>query len=181
MTTGLHGLTALQASRPLKLLFLCTHNRCRSILAEAVGNHIGGGLLKVASAGSEPAGAVHPMTLWYLQEHGIPTDGLRAKALDALGDFTPDIVITVCDQAAREACPLWLGKTPKVHWGLSDPSALVGDEAVTRKAFGDTILLLRSRLGWLRQALEQGLTHESLMLLVRTLAHTAPADTTKAA
>ena len=130
----------------MKLLFVCTHNRCRSILAEAIARHLGGNRLDVASAGSSPAGAVHPLTLRYLAEHGIATDGLVSKSWDDVPGQAPDVVVTVCDRAAGEACPLWLGKAEKVHWGLADPSAVSGDEAVVRDAFNTTIATLASRI-----------------------------------
>ncbi|HEY0962715.1 MAG TPA: arsenate reductase ArsC [Pseudomonadales bacterium] len=180
MSPRANHLATLQPDIPVKVLFLCTHNRCRSIIAEAIGRQIGGGLLTVASAGSEPAGAVHPMALWYLQQHGIATDGLASKSIDSLA-FDPDIVITLCDHAALETCPLWLDRTPRVHWGIADPSALVGDDTICRKAFDDTILLLHARIAWLCEAIDQGLDHASLLLLIRTLAHITPSGSTKAA
>lgn len=106
----------------LKLLFLCTHNACRSILAESIARSLGEGLWEVASAGSHPAGEVHPATLAALGEHHLPTQSLASKSWDDLVDYQPDIVITVCDQAAGESCPIWFGKAVKGHWGLPDPS-----------------------------------------------------------
>src|SRR5690606_32832369 len=127
---------------PLKLLFICTHNRCRSILAEAIGRHVGGDLLQVASAGSEPAGKVHPLTLEALARHGITDSGLHSKSWDALSGYQPDFVITVCDRAAAEACPLWLGLATRVHWGLQDPSALTDDTGACQAAFDHCIRIL---------------------------------------
>jgi arsenate reductase len=160
------------AKAPLKLLFICTHNRCRSILAEAIAREVGGELIEAASAGSEPAGAIHPLTLKHLQRHDIPAEGLRSKALDELDAFTPDFVITVCDKAAAEPCPLWLGKNRPLHWGLSDPSALNADEAASQEAFDQTIVTLLSRLRWLRAGLEQGLNYQGLAMLISALAET---------
>lgn len=131
----------------MKLLFVCTHNRCRSILAEAIARHLGGGRIDVASAGSSPAGEVHPLTLKHLARHGIPTRGLASKSWDEAPGPAPDVVVTVCDRAAGEACPLWLGNAEKVHWGLADPSAVTGDEAVQREAFDAIITTLQARLG----------------------------------
>lgn len=106
----------------LKLLFLCTHNACRSILAESIARSLGEDLWEVASAGSHPAGEVHPATLAALSEHDLPTQALASKSWNDLTDYQPDIVITVCDQAAGESCPIWFGKAVKGHWGLPDPS-----------------------------------------------------------
>lgn len=122
-----------------RLLFVCTHNRCRSILCEAIFRARGGERLAVHSAGSQPEGQVHPLSLRYLEEAGIETDGLSSKSWDDMGDFEPDMVLTVCDSAAGEACPLWLGSSLKLHWGLADPSSVEGDDAAKAEAFRDTI------------------------------------------
>src|SRR5690606_10863263 len=106
----------------MKLLFLCTHNACRSILAEVIARKLGGSRLQVASAGSAPAGRIHPLTLEFLSSAGYSTENLHSQSLDEFRDFNPDAVITVCDRAAGETCPLWLGDTLKIHWGLPDPS-----------------------------------------------------------
>ncbi len=92
--------------KPLRILFICTHNRCRSILAEAVANHYGAGLIQAQSAGSSPAGHIHPATLRALERHDIATTGLHSKSWADFEDAEIDLVITVCDQAAREKCPL---------------------------------------------------------------------------
>ena len=113
----------------MKLLFICTHNRCRSILCEAIVNQRGGGALRAASAGSAPAGAVHPLTLRYLSERGYDIAGLSGQSWNELEDFKPDGVITVCDSAAGEVCPLWMSDISKEHWGLSDPSKVEGERA----------------------------------------------------
>ena len=106
------------------ILFLCTHNRCRSILCEAVANARGGGVLRASSAGSAPEGEVHPMTLKYLGVRGYPTAGLESKNWDRFRDDLPDLIVTVCDSAAAEPCPVWLGRTETIHWSLKDPSKL---------------------------------------------------------
>ena len=123
----------------MKILYICTHNRCRSILSEAITNHYGQDRLDARSAGSQPSGEVHPLSLKYLAEQGIPTEGLSSKSWDNLGGWTPDVVVTVCDSAAGEACPIWLGDTLKVHWGLSDPSKLDGSDEEKGEAFRETI------------------------------------------
>lgn len=130
----------------MKVLFLCTHNRCRSILAEAIVNHLAAGILIARSAGSAPASEVHPLTLKYLTQHGYPTAGLHSKSWHELGDFEPDLVITVCDQAAQEACPLWLGPVTKAHIGLRDPSALTENRELAFKQCIHSIEQLCQRL-----------------------------------
>ena len=119
----------------MKILYICTHNRCRSILSEAITNHLAKGQLQAFSAGSQPAGKVHPLSLKYLAEKGIPTKGLKSQSWDDFGSENPDIVVTVCDSAAAEACPVWFGDTVKIHWGLTDPSKLQGSEQEIRDAF----------------------------------------------
>ena len=98
----------------MKVLYICTHNRCRSILSEAITNHFSEGKIMAKSAGSQPVGEVHPLSIKYLQEAGIATDGLRSQSWDEFEAFAPDLVVTVCDSAAGEACPLWFGKSLKV-------------------------------------------------------------------
>lgn len=112
----------------IRLLFVCTHNRCRSILCEAIARHRGGGRIAAWSAGSQPADAVHPDTLRHLAARGIDTTGLRSQSWDEFADLDPDAVITVCDSAAGEACPLWMGSAVRVHWGLPDPSRVAGPD-----------------------------------------------------
>ena len=119
----------------MKILYICTHNRCRSILSEAITNHLSDGSLQAFSAGSQPAGEVHPLSLKYLAEKGISIEGLQSQSWDDFEGDQPDIVVTVCDNAANEACPVWFGNTVKVHWGLPDPSKLEGSDAAVRRAF----------------------------------------------
>jgi arsenate reductase len=136
----------------MQLLFICTHNRCRSILAEAIANHLGDGKIQAFSAGSAPAGVVHPLTLQYLTKAGIPTEGLNSKSLSTLTHLKPDLVITLCDEAAAEPCPVWLGASKRLHWGLADPSKTLADEALTEQAFNDCIALLKARINGLLAA-----------------------------
>jgi len=128
------------------VLFVCTHNRCRSILCEALTNHLAGGRLRARSAGSQPYGSVHPATLAALEARGISTDGLESQSWDAFAGLAPDAVITVCDSAAGEQCPLWMGRAPKVHWGLPDPSKVEGTEAERAAAFDTVIATIEGRL-----------------------------------
>ena len=136
----------------MKLLFVCTHNRCRSILCEAITSQRGAGLLEAASAGSAPVDAVHPLTLRYLEERGYQTAGLRSQSWHELEAFDPDQVVTVCDSAAGEACPLWMGEVDKIHWGLPDPSRVEGDEEAVRSAFVAVIDRIENKVDeWLRE------------------------------
>ncbi|MEM1143896.1 MAG: arsenate reductase ArsC [Pseudomonadota bacterium] len=130
----------------LKLLFICTHNRCRSILCEALARHLGGNRIDAYSAGSQPSGLVHPDTLRHLQRHGIDTSGLRSESWDVYANLAPDAVVTVCDSAAGEQCPLWLGQSAKVHWGLPDPSRIEGDDSAREDAFDAVIKTIERRL-----------------------------------
>ena len=141
----------------MKLLFICTHNRCRSILCEAIANQRAEGVLCAASAGSAPVEAVHPLTLRYLEERGYQTSGLQSQSWQDLEGFEPDRVITVCDTAAGEACPLWMGDVQKVHWGLPDPSRTEGSDEVIRAAFMALIDRIESRVDeWAREATDRG-------------------------
>jgi arsenate reductase len=137
--------------RPLNVLFLCTHNSARSILAEATLNHIGKGRFQAFSAGSSPREnqQPNPLALQVLQNAGIPTDGLHSKSWDEFGKpDSPqmDLVITVCDNAAGEVCPYWPGQPATAHWGYADPSEAKGDEANKREAFRRTLIEIRRRL-----------------------------------
>lgn len=132
--------------KPLKTLYICTHNRCRSILSEAITNHLGNGRIVAKSAGSQPSGEVHPLSIFYLEEQGIATDGLQSQSWDEFEDFAPDLVITVCDSAAGESCPLWFGKSLKMHWGLADPSKLQGSDEEKADAFRNTIKEIEQRV-----------------------------------
>ena len=130
----------------MKLLFVCTHNACRSILGEVIASQLGGSRIEAASAGSNPAGRVHPLTLQYLNERGYRIDGLSSKGFDDVQSFNPDVVITVCDRAANESCPLWLGTAVKGHWGLPDPSHCEGTEQERTAAFDAVATKLNSRI-----------------------------------
>ncbi len=130
----------------MKILYICTHNRCRSILSEAITNSIAGDVINAKSAGSQPAGIVHPLSLKYLAQTRYSTDGLQSQSWDNFEDFHPDVVVTVCDSAAGESCPLYFGNSLKVHWGLTDPSKLQGSETQIADAFKATIEQIRKRV-----------------------------------
>ncbi|MFN2424908.1 MAG: arsenate reductase ArsC [Candidatus Binatia bacterium] len=155
-----------------RILFLCTGNSARSILAEAVLNRLGDGQFEAHSAGSAPKGAVHPDAVDLLESRGYPTGGLRSKSWDEFaGPGAPplDFVITLCDSAAAEACPLWLGKATRVHWGLPDPAA-EGSTQVRRAAFADTLQELTRRLHVLSSLPPEKLGHESIRRCLEELA-----------
>lgn len=131
------------------VLFLCTGNSARSILAESILNRIGGGRFHGYSAGSHPKGEVHPFALDILKKHNYPVAELRSKSWEeftAPGAPVMDFVFTVCDQAAAEACPVWPGQPMSAHWGLPDPAAADGTEAERRLAFADTYRMLNQRI-----------------------------------
>ncbi|ADZ69371.1 arsenate reductase ArsC [Polymorphum gilvum] len=141
--------TAEPSDRVYNVLFLCTGNSARSILGEALLNHLGGGRFRAYSAGSAPKGAVHPMTLEVLEAAEIPTAGLRSKNWDefaAEGAPMMDFVFTVCDNAAGEACPAWPGQPMTAHWGIEDPAAVEGPEYVRRAAFKQAMQFMRNRI-----------------------------------
>ena len=135
---------------PLNVLFLCTGNSARSILAEAVMNHLGQGRFKGYSAGSRPAGEPNPFAISLLQREGIDTAFARSKSWDEFA--TPDapkldFVFTVCDNAAAEECPYWPGQPVSAHWGLPDPAAAPGSDAEKAVAFAETYRALTRRIG----------------------------------
>lgn len=135
----------------MNVLFLCTGNSARSILAEAITNSLAmsKGKFRAYSAGSHPKGKVNPLALDLLRQTHLPTAGLRSKSWDefaAAGAPVMDFVITVCDQAAGEQCPLWPGQPMTAHWGMPDPAAVQGAEEQRRRAFSDTASMLRRRI-----------------------------------
>jgi arsenate reductase len=127
------------------LLFLCTGNSCRSILAEATFNALAPAGWRAMSAGSQPTGEVHPRSLALLRREGIAVEGLHSKSWDNL-PATPDIVITVCASAAGETCPAYLGKVLRAHWGVNDPAKATGTEAQIEASFVVAYRTLRARI-----------------------------------
>ena len=117
------------------ILILCTGNSCRSIMAEGLLNHYGEGLFKAFSAGSHPSGFVHPMSLVILAANGISIEGYRSKSWDEFSDKRLDAVITVCDNAAGETCPVFFGAPVKAHWGVPDPAHFRGTEVEIKAEF----------------------------------------------
>lgn len=131
------------------VLFLCTGNSARSILAESILNAVGKGRFRAFSAGSHPAGAVNPFALELLEKNRLSTAGLRSKNWDefaAAGAPHLDFVFTVCDRAANEACPVWPGQPMTAHWGVPDPAAVAGSDEAKRKAFFAAFNQLQNRI-----------------------------------
>lgn len=153
----------------MKILYICTHNRCRSILSEAITRHYAGDVIDAQSAGSQPAGQVHSLSLKYLAEAGIATDHLHSQSWDEFEDFAADLVVTVCDSAAGESCPVWFGKSVKVHWGLSDPSKLEGSDEEKAAAFHHCMDQIKARVEQLKVLAEQGLKGDALRAALQAL------------
>lgn len=131
------------------VLFICTGNSARSILAEGLMNHLGGGRFRAWSAGSHPNGSVDPFALQTLATLRVPTDGFRSKSWDEFalpGAPTLDFAFTVCDNAAGEVCPVWPGQPMTAHWGVPDPAAVQGSDAQKAKAFMDVAITLKRRI-----------------------------------
>ena len=129
----------------MNILFLCTGNSCRSILAEATFNHLAPANMLAMSAGSQPAVEVHPRSIALLQSKGIAVDGYFSKSWDNLPQV-PDIVITVCGNAAGETCPAYIGKVMRVHWGVDDPAKATGTETEINASFEQAYQTLRKRI-----------------------------------
>jgi protein-tyrosine-phosphatase len=160
---------------PLNVLFLCTHNSARSILAEAVLNGMGAGRCRAFSAGSSPREnqRPNPLALEVLREAGFDTQGLRSKSWDEFSAPSAprmDLIITVCDNAAGEACPVWPGHPATAHWGFADPSEVQGSDAERRDAFRRTLHAIRARLALLLSLPVEKLENSLLQQSARDLA-----------
>lgn len=157
-----------------KVLFLCTGNSARSLIAESLLNHMdadqGGGRFRAFSAGSSPKDAPHPMAIEVLRANGLPTEGLRSKSWHefAGADAPPiDLIITVCDNAAGESCPVWPGRPITAHWGIEDPAAVEGEGQ--RKAFEQALIYLRARIALLLALPEEGIDELELHARLRAI------------
>ena len=151
--------------RIFNVLFLCTHNSARSVMAEAVLNTIGGDRFKAFSAGSYPSGKPNPFALENVKALGYPVESIRSKSWDEFAQPDAphmDIIITVCDNAAGEACPIWPGHPATAHWGFPDPAAVDGTDEQKRKAFDDVLVGIRHRIQLLTDLRDEQLVHLSL-------------------
>lgn len=129
-----------------RTLVLCTGNSCRSVMAEALFNHLGNGEYEAVSAGSFPAGYVHPKSIETLKRHGIDPGKPHSKSWDEFVGQPFDVVVTVCDQAAGESCPLFLGKPQKLHWSTPDPAKATGTDKEIDVAFDQAFFMLKGRI-----------------------------------
>ncbi len=164
------------SQKSYNVLFLCTGNSARSILAEAVLNQDGRGLFKAFSAGSQPKGAVHPMALKVLESFGYAASGARSKSWDefAAPDAPKmDFVFTVCDNAAGEACPVWPGQPVTAHWGIEDPAAVQGTSFEQEAAFVEALGYMRNRISAFTALPVAMLDRTSLTAKVREIGHSA--------
>ncbi len=164
---------------PMNVLFLCTGNSARSIFAEAILNQLGRGNFRAFSAGSHPRGDVHPLTLQVLRKANYSTEGLRSKSWDEFGQ--PDaphmhFVITVCDQAAGEVCPMWPGQPMTAHWGFEDPVRVEGGDDLQLKAFQKTMFQISNRISIFLSLPMEKLDRLALQEKVREIGRMAPAD-----
>jgi arsenate reductase len=158
--------------RTLNVLFLCTGNSARSILAEAILNQRSEGRFRAFSAGSHPKGQVNPFAIETLRNAGVPTEGLRSKSWDEFADpgaLPLDFVVTVCDDAAGEVCPFWPGQPVTAHWGLPDPAAETGTPAEQAKAFRDTYVALERRIGLFTSLPMESLDRPTLIRRIRDI------------
>ena len=129
----------------MKVLFMCTANSCRSVLSEGLFNHLAPGGLTAVSSGSFPSGRLNPRAVSTLQALGVDTSALYSKGSESFQDNPPDIVITVCDKAGGEPCPVYFGPAIKAHWGLSDPSDVIGSDDEIQAAFDTCVSHIRTR------------------------------------
>jgi len=163
----------MMSNRRFNVLFLCTGNSARSILAEALLNVLGGGRFRAFSAGSNPSGRVQPFAADLAEQLGYSRDDLRSKAWDEFAKPDApamDMIITVCDNAAGEACPIWPGHPAIAHWGVPDPAAVEGSEDVRRRAYMDAMIALRRRIELLVALPTEKLEHLAAAHALREIA-----------
>lgn len=162
------------SQKHFNVLFLCTGNSARSIIAEAILNSVGDDQFVGYSAGSHPTGTVNPLAMEELTRLRIPTDGLRSKGWDEFaspGAVPLDFVITVCDQAAGEVCPAWPGQPITAHWGMADPAAVEGPDEDKRKAFHDVAVMMKRRIDIMRSLPLASLDRLAIQKQVRDIAN----------
>jgi arsenate reductase len=169
--------------QPFNVLFLCTGNSARSIMAEAILNNMGAGNFRAYSAGSQPKARVHPETLRLLQSLGYDTSGCRSKSWSEFanpGARVLDFVFTVCDNAAGETCPVWPGQPMTAHWGIPDPAEVKGNPAEVALAFNDAYRMLHQRIGLFTALPLRSLDKLSLQAKLRDIGRMAGATPTTA-
>jgi arsenate reductase len=153
----------------LNVLVLCTGNSCRSVLGEALLNHIGKGRIQAYSAGSHPLGRINTNALATLARHGLSTEGYKSQSWDEFADHNIDIAITVCDNAAGEVCPVYLNSAVRAHWGLPDPAHVEGTEAEVIAAFESTYSSLEKRIKEMLALPLEDLTDNELKILLNDI------------
>ena len=164
---------------PYNVLFLCTGNSARSILAEALLNFRGGGRFRAVSAGSHPKGQVHPLTLEVLERAQLPVEGLRSKSWNEFsGPAAPrlDFVFTVCGNAAQEQCPYWPGHPMTAHWGIDDPAAVAGSREEQLRAFSRALTEMDARIRLLVGLPIESLAKQALLERLREIGRTSPLE-----
>jgi arsenate reductase len=154
----------------MNLLFVCTHNRCRSILAEAITNKLAKNRINAQSAGSSPADKVHPLSLSFLRARGFPSERLSSQSWNDFEYFKADAIITMCDNAAAEPCPVWFGNSVQVNWGLTDPSKNPHNKRKQSAQFYRTMDIIERRIQRLLDANIDLLSGESLRIGLQELA-----------
>ncbi|WP_322981309.1 arsenate reductase ArsC [Pseudomonas sp. C11] len=153
----------------MNILFLCTANSCRSILAEAIFNHLAPEGMRAYSAGSKPKGTIHPQSLRALQRAGIGIEGLHSKAHAVHEQLRPDLVITLCDSAATEPCPAYFGDAIRAHWGLPDPDGLGSTPSEVNAVFDSTVTRIKERVEAFLALTACPLDHQTFSNAVRAL------------
>jgi len=153
----------------LNIFIICTGNSCRSILAEALFNHLGQGRLNAFSAGSHPVGKINDAALATLKRHGLPTEGYQSQSWEDFEEIPMDFVITVCDNAAGETCPVYLSKAVRAHWGVSDPGHVEGSDEEKIAAFEQTFATLKRRINKMLELPLETLPKEELMVKLNNI------------
>jgi len=153
----------------LNVFVICTGNSCRSVLGEALFNHLGKGRIKAFSAGSHPLGRLNKGALATLERHGLPTEGYKSQSWDEFDDQPMDVVITVCDNAAAETCPVYLSEAAQVHWGLVDPGHVEGTEEEKIAAFEKTYAILEHRINRVLTLPLETMSGEELAILFNAM------------
>jgi arsenate reductase len=165
---------SFQPAQPIRVLFICTGNSCRSQMAEALLRHMGGGRFEAASAGTHPAGYIHPLALDAMRELGVSTEGQHSKSCSDVAGDSHDLVITVCDHAACWPSPAWRGEPARGHWSLPDPSFVSGSPAERLSAALDVARTLQRWLGQLIELPLERLTREERQRQLARIAGTNP-------